>query len=367
MPRSTNRSMSRRTVLASTGALAAGTAMNAALAQASTRNPGFFVNLNQPQGEIQIINFYQPFIQEVIPMFTEETGIEVVQLGTTSSNDQWWARIASGEELDFVIATLDWLQRGMAADMFLPLDRELIPNTDNLFADFQELDALTKDGNQYGSPAFRVYYAMCYNTNEFAEAPTSWGVTWDEQYKGKISLHDNAQARVGTTALYLGDDPLNPTKWDEITESLLEQKPLVLKYWTDYQNGMELFANEEVVVGQLTAGRARMAMTEGAPINWTVPEEGVLTFLDNYAVPATSKNPEGGMAFINFLQKPEIAAIEMEMMHYDSVNEAAREVISEDLRKTFETPEGANLVLATDIDPEVRAKIDEVWTEVKLM
>lgn len=358
------RSQSRRALVST---VAAGSAMSAALAQASTRNPGFYVNLAQDQGEIQIVNFYQPFIEKVIPMFTEETGIKVTQLGTTSSNDQWWARVAAGEEIDFLIATLDWLQRGMAADYFQPIDKDLVPNTANLYEDFQELEALTKDGEQYGSPAFRVYYSMCYNTNEFSEAPTSWNVTWDEQYSGRITLHDHAHARVGTTALLLGDDPLNPSKWDEITEKLLEQKPLVLKYWVDYQNGMEMFVNEEAVVGQLTAGRSRMAMAEGAPVNWTVPEEGCLTFLDNYAVPKTAKNPEGGMAFINFLQKPEIATMEMEMMHYEAVNQAAMDSADPALVETFKTPEGANLVLATDIDQQVRARMDEVWTEVKLM
>lgn len=92
-----------------------------------------------------------------------------------------------------------------------------------------------------------------------------------------------------------------------------------------------------------------------------------MTFLDNYAIPATANNPEGGMAFINFLQKPEIAAIQMEMMHYDSVNQAAHDVISAELEETFALPEDANLVLTTDIDAEVRVRMDEVWTEAKLM
>ena len=71
--------------------------------------------------------------------------------------------------------------------------------------------------------------------------------------------------------LLLGDDPLNPTKWDEIRDKLLEQKELVLKYWTDYQNGMEMFVSEEVLVGELSDGRARMGREAGGPIAWTVP------------------------------------------------------------------------------------------------
>lgn len=367
MTQANARSISRRSLVTGAATAATATAMSTALAGASKHDPGFFINLRQDNGEINIVNFYEPFIAEVVPRFEEETGIKVNRLGTTSSNDQWWARLVAGEEIDFLICALDWLQRGMAAELFMPIDLDLVPNTENLFEEFHAHEALSIDGQQYGSPAIRVYYSMCYNTNEFSDAPTSWDVTWDEQYSGRISLHDNTIARIGTTALMLDDDPLNPTKWDEISEMLLEQKPLVYKYWVDYQNGMEIFANEEAVVGQLTAGRSRMAMAEGAPINWTVPEEGCMTFLDNYAVPATSKNPEGGMALINFLQQPEIAAIQMEMMHYDSVNQAAHDVISEELEETFALPEDANLVLTTDIDAEVRIRMDEVWTEVKLM
>ena len=73
----------------------------------------------------------------------------------------------------------------------------------------------------------------------------------------------------------LGDDPLAVTKWDEIRDKLFEQKELVSKYWVDYQNGMEMFVNEEVVVGQLTAGRTRMGKAAGGPIDWTVPDEAL--------------------------------------------------------------------------------------------
>jgi spermidine/putrescine transport system substrate-binding protein len=361
------KTVSRRTLLkGAAGAAAGATALSASLAQASAGRAPFSVNLRQDKGEVIIYNWYQPWIAEVSPMFEEETGIKVNQLGTYSANDEWWARLQAGEKFDFFIPTTDWVQRAMAADLLHELDLSLIPNTKNLFADWQDNEVFQKDGKAYASPFARVYYSLTYNTDTFSEAPTSWDVTWDEQYKGKITMQDQSYARVGTTALLLGDDPLNPQKWDEIRDKLMEQKKLVSKYWTDYQNGMELFVNEEVVVGQLTAGRTRMAKAGGAPIDWTVPDEGVLTFIDTFAVPKTSENPENGMKFIDFLQRPDIMAKEMEMMYYDTLNEAARNELPEDIRKQFEVREDAKLVLSTDLDQQVRTKMDELWTEVKL-
>jgi spermidine/putrescine transport system substrate-binding protein len=362
-----DRALSRRTLLkGAAGAAAGASALGAAVAQASTGRAPFYVNLRQDKGEVVTYNFYQPWIDAVAPKFEEATGIKVNQMGAYSSNDEWWARLNAGESFDFFIPTTDWLQRAMTADLVHELDYDKLPNIKNLYPDWQKNEVYQKDGKIYAIPFARVYYCLTYNTNEFSEAPESWAVTWDEKYKGKITMQDNAQARVGTTALLLGDDPLNPTKWDEIKDKLLEQNKLVSKYWTDYQNGMEMFVNEEVLVGQLTAGRTRMGKAGGAPIDWTVPKEGVLTFIDTFAIPKTSKNPENAHTFINFLLQPDISAMEMEMMYYDTLNEAARDELPEDLRKQFDVPEGAKLVLSTDLDAQVRSKMDELWTEVKL-
>jgi spermidine/putrescine transport system substrate-binding protein len=290
----------------------------------------------------------------------------VTQLGTYSSNDEWWARLNAGESFDFFIPTTDWVQRALAADLMQPLDLSKIPNQANIFPDFQNLPVYQKEGQTYALPFTRVYYSLTYDTETFPEPPTSWEVTWDEQYEGRITLQDQAYARIGTVALLLGEDPLNPTKWDEIRERLLAQKPLVRKYWEDYQNGMELFVNKEVVVGQLTAGRTRMAQDLGAPVAWTVPQEGALTFIDTFGIPKTAENADNAHAFIDFLLRPDIMARQMRGMRYDTLNEAAHAELTEEERQSFAPPEGAKLVLSTDLKPDVRQRMDQLWNEVKL-
>ena len=357
----------RRTLLKGVAGAAAGaSALSTAIAQASTGDPGFFVNRNQDNGELVIYNWYQPWIAEAIPMFEEETGISVTQLGTYSGNDEWWASLNAWETFDFFMPTTDWFQRAMAADLLHALDLDLIPNNEHLMEEFQENEVYQQDGATYAIPFSRVYYCLTYNTNEFSEAPTSWEVTWDEAYADRVTTQDQANARIGTTALLLGDDPLDPTQWDEIRDLLLEQQELVRTYWLDYQNGMEMFVNEEVVVGQFTAGRTRMGAEEGGPIDWTVPEEGCLTFVDTFAIPHTAENPENGHAFINFLHRPDIMAMQMEITYYDSVNEAARAELDDEQLATFEVPEDTNLVLSTNIETAVRSQMDELWTEVQL-
>jgi putrescine transport system substrate-binding protein len=84
------------------------------------------------------------------------------------------------------------------------------------------------------------------------------------------------------------------------------------------------------------------------------------------AIPKSAENPENAHTFIDFLLRPDIMAMEMEMMYYDTLNVAAREELDPKIAESFEVPEGANLVLSTDLDSQVRTQMDELWTEVKL-
>ncbi len=359
--------VSRRTVLKGAAGAAAGvTALSASLAQASTGRAPFFINLRQDNGEINAFTWYEPWLDEILPMFEEETGITVNRLGTYSRNDEWWARLQAGDDFDFFIPSADWAERALKADMLQPLDLSLIPNTENLAEDFQTIEALTQDGEQYAQAFAREIYSLAWNTEAITEAPTSWEITWDEQYEGRMTLYDQASARVGTTALYLGQDPFNPDDWDAIRDAMTEQHQLISKYWVDYQVGMEMFINEEVDLGQISDGRVRMANGLGATLEYTVPEEGALVALDTLAITAVAKNVENAHKLIDFMQRPDINALQMTIMGYDSANRAAHESLDPEVQATFAIPEGSDLRVLRDFDPQVRTQMEELWTEVQL-
>lgn len=332
----------------------------------SSRFPVPNLNFNRQAGELNVMYLYVPYMEAIIPKFEEETGIAVNTVSTYASNDEWWAKVNAGEKTDFLIASTDWVQRAMAADLFAPIDLATLSNLETLQEEFQQNEVYMAEGESYAVPWTRVYYSLIYNTNEFSEAPTSWNITWDEAYKGKISVMDQAYARVATTALYLGQDPLAPDDPDAIRDALVEQKPLVPKYWSDFQNGMEIFLNEEALVGQLTAGRTRMAMSQNGAVNWTVPEEGCVTFIDTFAITKDAENVDAAHQFIDFLIRPDNMAEEMQMMFYDTVSAEARNELPDDIAAMFDVPEGANLVLTVDLPTETRQMMDEMWEEVKL-
>ena len=109
-----------------------------------------------------------------------------------------------------------------------------------------------------------------------------------------------------------------------------------------------------------------MANGLGATLAFTVPEEGALVALDTLAIPAAAKNVENAHKLIDFIQRPDINALQMTVMGYDSANQAAHESLDPKVEAGFAIPEGSELHVLRDFDPQVRTQMEELWTEVQL-
>jgi spermidine/putrescine-binding protein len=88
--------------------------------------------------------------------------------------------------------------------------------------------------------------------------------------------------------------------------------------------------------------------------------------LDTLAIPASAKNVENAHKLIDFIQRPEINALQMTIMGYDSSNQAAHASLEPEVEETFAIPEGSDLRVLSDLDPQVRGRMEELWTEVLL-
>ncbi len=56
----------------------------------------------------------------------------------------------------------------------------------------------------------------------------------------------------------------------------------------------------------------------------------------------------------------------MTLMGYDSVNKAAHDSLEPEVEKGFAIPEGSDLRVLRDLDPQVRTQIEELWSEILL-
>ncbi len=314
---------------------------------------------------LYIYNWYEDWGQWAEQTFeAQKAGVDVVWT-TYDSNEVWYTAIVGNQPVDIAVGETDWVQKAIAEGLAQPIDEGKIPNL--RYVDPRLLEPFKKDGRLYSVPISVGMYCLLYNKNRVSPEPDSWGVLWDEKYKGKILMPDYGIYAVQMTALYIGDDPYNPKKWDEIKELLIQQKPLVKKYWSSYEEAMQLFISEDVWVGLLTAGRAiRAAKEYNWPGTFTVPKEGAMTWIDSQFIAKTSQNPDLAHEFINFSLSGEAGAKFIEIEKYKHVSSAALEKIAPEDRKFYEWPKEWKLYPMVALSEDVRRKIDELWTEVKL-
>ena len=140
---------------------------------------------------------------------------------------------------------------------------------------------------------------------------------------------------------------INSTNPDEIKaayEWLKALKPSVRVF--DVTATKQAFISEEVVAGLAWNGDAFIAMQENPDLEFIVPEEGMLIWLDNFAIPAGAEHKENAYKFISYLMRPEVAKLCVEEFNYSTPNKAAEKILE---------PEYAESKVIV-LDPEELAK-----------
>ena len=174
---------------------------------------------------------------------------------------------------------------------------------------------------------------------------------------------------------YLGLDPTSKDAGDlEKAAALIEGVRPYIRYFHSSQYINDL-ANGEVCVSLgfsgdvfIAAARAEEAGT-GIEIAYGVPKEGALQWFDMMAIPADAPNPEGALAWINFIMTPQVTADITNYVWYASANKEAMPLIDPDIKDDpaiFPPAEVvAKLFPAVVYDARTERTITRLWTTVR--
>lgn len=263
---------------------------------------------------------------DVVSEFERLTGCDV-NYTTFESNENMYSKLSGGGvSYDIIIPSDYMVERLIFEDMLLPLDYNNIPNYDKYF-DKDKYGYLVENGiSDYGVIYNVGTTILIYNTKYVKEAPTSWKVLWDEQYKGKILMFNNPRDAFAVAQFALGQS-INTTKkedWDAAAELLLEQRQKVKPEYVMDEIFIKMESGE-YAFATYYAGDYELMAENNPDLAFAFPEEGVNTFYDAMCIPSASQNKKGAEAFINFMLEPEIALANAEYIYYATPNKAVLE------------------------------------------
>ncbi|MFB6219822.1 MAG: spermidine/putrescine ABC transporter substrate-binding protein [Halolamina sp.] len=304
-----------------------------------------------------------------------------VNVSNYASNEEMFNKLKAGGSSQFdVIFPSDYMVSVLSSqDMIQPLNLDRIPHWDNLEQYWIDNAPYDPGEDRYSAPYFWGTSGVAWNENMFADSVKeelpfqSWEVMWDDRFSGDMTMLNDQRETIGAALKYLGYslNTKDESKIEEAKEILIEQKKLLGTY--DSVNMSENLINENFSPIHSWSGGAFSAYWElysdgSSPINYQVPKEGSVVWVDTAAVTKDAKNPNAAHAFINFVLNAKVNAEIANYVYYPSPNEAAKEYMFESMlnneriyppEETFESLEFIkNVGDATQL-------YSEAWTEIQ--
>lgn len=335
---------------------------------------------------VHVYNWSDYIAEDTVAKFEAATGMKVVY-DVYDSNETLEAKLLAGRSgYDVVVPTSQFLQRQIAAGVYQPLDKSKLPNLANMDPELMKQAAAYDPENAHGVIYMWGTNGIGYNAGKVAErlgedAPTdSWSLIFDPQYAEKladcgISMLDSPAEVIPSVLAYLGLDPLSKETADleKAAETLQAIRPFVRyfhssQYISDLANGETCLALGFSGDVFIAAARAEEA-GNGNEIAYSVPKEGAQQWFDMMAIPADAPNPEGALAWINFIMDPQVTADITNYVWYANANTAAMPLVDAEVRDDpaiFPTPDVLAKLFPTEVyDARTDRVITRLWTTVK--
>ena len=277
-------------------------------------------------GEVSLLTWEGYADESFVKDFEAESGCKL-SATYVGSNDDYAPKLAAGGGVyDLISPSIDTTSVMVKAGLVEPIDPAKVDRLDEVFPQFREAAGINMDGKLWGVPFTWGSIPFMYRTDKISEAPTSLADLWDEKYAGKISLWDDKSA-IYVAARLNGDMnifDLDDAQFDAAKQKLLDQKPMVRKYWGTAGELINLFANGEVWISNTWGGYQSAELeAQGIPVKEFIPKENAEGWMDSWQIVKGSKNQECAYKWINYSISPKGQCGVSGVTGYSSSNPAA--------------------------------------------
>lgn len=199
------------------------------------------------------------------------------------------------------------------------------------------------------------YYAMvlAWNTQYANNHPSSWPEFFDtSKFQGTRGLHMDPEgtlefAVMGTGAPASSVYPIDTDKAFATLTTL--RKDTSVQFFSTGADLMNRLGTGEIAYSLAYSNRIYQAIQQGLPVDMTFNQ--ALLVPEGAAIPATAKNVDGAVAFLDFYMQPQIQAEFAKESGVAPAYSKAAEMLDPSVQKYMATaPENIDKVLKVDID-----------------
>ena len=277
-------------------------------------------------GEVALLTWEGYADESFVKDFEAESGCKLTAT-YVGSNDDYAPKLAAGGGVyDLISPSIDTTSVMVKAGLVEPIDPARVERLDEVFPQFRDAAGINMDGQLWGVPFTWGSIPFMYRTDKITEEPTSLADLWDPKYAGKISLWDDKSA-IYVAARLNGDMniySLDDAQFEAAKQKLLEQKPLVRKYWGTAGELINLYANGEVWISNTWGGYQSAELeAQGIPVKEFIPKENAEGWMDSWQIVKGSSNTDCAYAWINYSITPKGQCGVSGVTGYSSANPVA--------------------------------------------
>ena len=204
--------------------------------------------------------------------------------------EEAFAKIRAGAQFDLTHPCSYKVEIWRDAGIIQPIDTSRLSHWPDVIPSLKRIPGMMKDGDNYFVAADWGLTSVMYRPDlvdpKYQEEET-WGILWDERYKGRLSMSDSLIDGVMVAAIYGGAaNPFDMTD-DEVEatrELLRKQLPLLRYYWTsptDIENSM---AAGELVATSAWNDAVTALKNAGHNVKYMQPKEGAMTWVCGFCL-----------------------------------------------------------------------------------
>lgn len=289
------------------------------------------------EGEINVYNWGENIStgeegsMDVIAEFEKQYNIKVNYTNYETNEEMYNILKNSNSSYDVIIPSDYMISKLIEEDMLAEINFDNVPNFKNVMERFKNPEY--DKNSAHSVPYSWGVVALVYNKTMIDEKPQGWDVLWDKNLSEQLLMFNNSRDAMAIAMQMCGLDPSTVTKEeiDKATEKLKEQKPLLKRYVMD-QVFTEM-EGDQSAAAPYYAGDIVTMMSNNENLDYVLPKEGSNLFVDAMCIPKNAKHKDLAEKFINYMLEPETAKANSEYIGYATPNQAAFDLMDEDVKK----------------------------------
>ncbi|HWA44706.1 MAG TPA: extracellular solute-binding protein [Hypericibacter adhaerens] len=241
-------------------------------------------------------------------------------------------KMLSGYRPDLTHPCTYSVPRWFDAGIIKPVDASRLQHYGDIFPELKTIKGtVTKDGKPLFVPFDWGNSSVLYRTDLVDSNTDSWGLLFDEKYKGRLATYDSVDGAVSSAALLLGFkniSTLDDGQLAKVKELLIKQKPLLRYYWTDQTAVEQSLASGELVAAYAWNASVVVLKKQGVPVEYMNPKEGILTWVCGLAlVQGGSGDEQAAYDFIDAATDPQSGEFLIDSYGYGHSNRKSFDLV----------------------------------------